>query len=155
MRGWMLLALASAGCALPRDPSGDGLYRISGVAEPNSLLCSQREVASLGYQVTWFEGGEGLRAERRMDESETESSRAYLTVTLSREPRGEVLNVSAERIAETSRLPLPSNPTPRPQPTPMPGVRRSTPRRLSPGVAAGHARSVLRRCTGAAAAVVE
>jgi hypothetical protein len=145
----MLLLAASAGCTLSPSRAEDGMYRISGLASQHSLECSQREVTRFGYSITWYDATQGLRAERRVEEEDhAVTSRAYLTVVLSQEPRGEVLNVAAERIAETSRLPLPSTPSPHPLP-PREPVRRATPKRLSPGIAASHARNLLRQCAGA------
>jgi hypothetical protein len=148
---WMLLLAVSAGCTLSPSRAEDGMYRISGLASLHSLECSQREVTRFGYNITWYDATQGLRAERRVEEEDhAVSSRTYLTVVLSQEPRGEVLNVAAERIAETSRLPVPATPAPRPLPAPVP-VRRTTPKRLSPGIAATHARNLLRQCAGAVA----
>jgi hypothetical protein len=151
------LLLLSGGC-LNRQVGSDGIYRVQGMANAFSLYCSQQTVLRLGYQITWLGAGDGLRAERRLDDSGPEVSRGYLTVTLANEGYGEVLEVAAERIQQTSRLPIPGNPAPRPQPqpVPVPTVRRSGPRRVAPGPVADDARSVARRCsTGNVASVAD
>jgi hypothetical protein len=152
-QAWLLAVLALAACAT-RGAGRDGVYTVRGFAGPFSLNCSQQAVTQLGYQVVWFDGGDGLRAERRLDEAGPETTRGYLTVSFSSESYGEMMYVSAERLRQSSRLPLPANPRPgpqpQPQPVPFPSARRSGSDRVSPGEVAEDARRVAQRCaTGA------
>src|SRR5215213_9270663 len=105
----LLAAVALAACAT-RPGSYDDVYRAQGVATFGSLRCSQRTVADLGYRVTFYDGGSGgaLSAERRIEEG-AETSRGLLTVSVPLDP-GNVMYVTAERIADGGRQPIPMNP---------------------------------------------
>jgi hypothetical protein len=149
MKGAQLLGIAALAACATRPASGDDVYRAQAAATFTSLECSQRTVADLGYRVTWYDGGtEGmLRAERVINEG-AQPTRGYLTVSVPRDP-GTVMYVTGERISESSRMPIPTNPGPRgpmPTPTPVPTVRRTGPQRVSPGPVASDARNVVRRC---------
>jgi hypothetical protein len=151
MKGVHLLAAAAlVACATRPGSYEDDAYRLQAAATVTSLPCSQRTLADLGYRVTWYDGGSdgALRAERRIEEG-TEVSRGYLTVSVPRDP-GNLMYVTAERIADGSRQPIPATPgprpTPTPTPTPIPVGRRTGPRRLNPGPVASDARNVVRRC---------
>jgi hypothetical protein len=145
----LLLGVGLAACVTP-ERSGDDVYRTQAVATLTSLDCSQRTVADLGYRITWYDGGPDgtLRAERRIDEG-AQTTRGYLTVSVPRDP-GDVMYVTAERMADASRLPIPTRPDPRPTPaptpTPVPVARRTGPQRLNPGPVAADARNLVRRC---------
>jgi hypothetical protein len=144
----LLAAMALAACAT-RPEQQDDIYRAQAAATFRSLECSQRTVAGLGYQVTWYDGGPdgALRAERVINEG-TQPTRGYLPVSVPRDP-GTVMYVTGERISERSRMPIPTNPGPHPvppTPTPVPTVRRTGPQRVSPGPVASDARNVLRLC---------
>jgi len=153
MRGGPLLAVGLCACGLlgsPREME-DGVFTTQGAASGLSLECSRRAVSGLGYTVNWSSGEETLRAERRGGEG-ANAWRGYLTVTVARENSGHLLLVSAERYAESSRLPIPANPAPRPTPQPTPPMPRAAPRRdsrrVGPGPVASDARNVVRRCSG-------
>ena len=123
MRGVHLLGFAALAACATRPANGDDVYRAQAAATFTSLECSQRAVANLGYRVTWFDGGtEGtLRAERVINEG-AQPTRGYLTVSVPRDP-GTMMYVTGERISESSRMPIPTNPGPRPAPpapTPVP-----------------------------------
>jgi hypothetical protein len=149
-RALFLAAAAGLAACATRPESGDDVYRARAAASFASLECSQRAVANLGYRVTWYDGGtEGtLRAERVFNEG-AQPSRGYLTVSVPRDP-GTMMYVTGERVEESSRMPIPTSPGPRPEPrptpTPLPGVRRTGPRRVSPGPVASDARNLVRRC---------
>jgi hypothetical protein len=147
--GAVLLAAGLGGCMTAAPRPDDGVYTIGGTARALSFQCSQETVASLGYSLVSIDGGEQvLRAERRSD-SQAESWRGYLTVVVAKEPAGPYLYVSAERIADASRLPIGTSPAPQPtpRPTPVPRARAPMPRRTSPGPVASDARNVVRRCS--------
>ena len=146
----LVVAAALAACATRQEP-GDGVYREQGAATYTSLECSQRTVADLGYRVTWYDGGPDgvLRAERVINAG-AEATRGYLTVSVPRDP-GTMMYVTGERVAESTRTPIPANPGPRPMPQPTPTpipttVRRRGPQRVSPGPVVTDVRNVVRRC---------
>jgi hypothetical protein len=151
MRRAHLLAVAAlAACATRPGSMDDDVYRAQGAATLTSLECSQRTVTDLGYRLTWYDVGTRgtVRAERRIEEG-AEVSRGYLTVSVPLDP-GDLMFVTAERISDATRQPVPANPRPRPTPaptpTPIPVAGRTRPQRLNPGPVAVDARSVLRRC---------
>jgi hypothetical protein len=152
MKGVHLLGVAALAACATRPANGDDVYRAQAAATFSSLECSQRAVGDLGYRVTWYDGGPdgALRAERVFNEG-PQASRGYLTVSVPRDP-GTMMYVTGERITESSRMPIPTNPGPRtgggptPTPTPVPTARRTGPRRVSPGPVASDARHLVRRC---------
>ena len=149
MKAVHLLAAAALAACATRPGSYDDVYRAQGAATLGSLPCSQRTVLDLGYRVTWYDGGSArgsLRAERPINEG-AEGSRGILTVSVPVDP-GDVMFVTAERIVDGTRQPVPAHPGPRPTPTPtpIPATGRMRPQRLSPGPVASDARNVLRRC---------
>jgi hypothetical protein len=151
MKSARLLGIAALAACATRPANGDDVYRAQAAATFTSLECSQRAVADLGYRVTWYDGGTdgALRAERVFNEG-PQASRGYLTVSVPRDP-GTVMYVTGERIAESSRMPIPTHPgpptgRPTPTPTPVPTVRRTGPRRVSPGPVASDARHLVQRC---------
>jgi len=152
-RGMALLGVAALGGCMPgrTRPGEEGVFTAEGTASFDSFRCAQSAVSSLGYTVSWYDGGEEtLRAERRFDDS-AEAYRGYLTVSVTNEQSGRRLFVRGERFASGSRTPIPANPTPRPTPVPTPGVprvaSRGTTRRVDPGPVAGDARRVVRGCS--------
>ncbi len=150
VRGGVLLAAGVCACTtLGSRQVENGVFTSEGVASATSFECSRQAVSGMGYTVSWSSGTESLRAERRGGDGANEW-RGYLTVAVSRESSGHYLQVSAERYAEPSRLPVPATPAPQPTPVPtppLPGtIARRTTRRVGPGPVAGDARNVVRRC---------
>jgi hypothetical protein len=147
-RAHLLVVTALAACATRPESMDDAVYRAQGAATLTSLECSQRTVTALGYRLTWYDVGTRgtVRAERRIEEG-AEVSRGYLTVSVPLDP-GDLMFVTAERISDATRQPIPANPRPRPTPTPtpIPVAGRTRPQRLNPGPVAVDARNVLRRC---------
>src|SRR4051812_31600453 len=146
-RAHLLAMAALAACATRPGSMDDDVYRAQGAATLTSLECSQRTVTDLGYRLTWYDVGTRgtVRAERRIEEG-AEVSRGYLTVSVPLDP-GDLMFVTAERISDATRQPVPANPRPRPMPaptpTPIPVAGRTRPQRLNPGPVAVDARSVL------------
>ena len=149
-RSLVLACAALGGCLLPQPQASD-VFVSEGVADGLSFRCSEHQVWQMGYHVV-SSTGESLQAERRLRDSETETVRGYLTVSVAGDTTEPRLYVRGERVAETSRGPIPQPasypPTTRPgfPPARTPAIRRREARRVSPGEVAGHARSIVRAC---------
>ncbi|HSU13353.1 hypothetical protein [Longimicrobium sp.] len=150
-RSLVLACAALGGCMLPQQPGRDDVFVSEGVADGGSFRCSEHLVWQMGYHVV-SNTGESLQAERRLRDSDTETVRGYLSVSVAGDTTEPRLYVRAERVAETTRGPIPQPasypPVTRPgfPPARTPGLRRREPRRVSPGEVAAHARSVVRAC---------
>ncbi|HYH83516.1 MAG TPA: hypothetical protein VEX86_27220 [Longimicrobium sp.] len=150
VRGGVLAAAGLCACA-PLSPRqmDEGVFTSEGVASITSFECSREAVSGLGYTVSWSDGAESLRGEKRSGDG-SEGWRGYLTVSVSHAGAGAVLAVSAERFTESSRVPIATRPTPQPTPVPtpvpMPRPAQRSSRRVNPGPVASDARSVVRRC---------
>jgi hypothetical protein len=139
---------ALAGCALRPGQPGSDVFVSQGAARESSFRCSEAAVYDLGYSVV-SQNGEWLRAGRYIGRYGEQTYHGYLTVTVLSDTAPRSLTVRAERYAEDVRTPVPVYPPGaqpgRPRP-PVPGVTRTTARRVSPGDVAGDARTVVRRC---------